>query len=253
MIEAALFDLGDTLIHFETWRARKFLDAATSPAYERLCELGVNPPVFERYRKKIYWHFVRAFIWSRIIRREVRLIHTLEKAHDRMGMRLDDQHMADLVRECTPAIQPYFSTDDDAVAVIRELHESGIKLGLVSNTFFPGFAIDEVLRHEGLLDYFPVRVYSSEARYMKPHKKIFLAALDRMGVSADKTIYVGDRINKDVKGATRVGMKSILMIGQGRMPKSRVQPDFIIRKLTEIPAILKKESAGLAKDEQAVA
>ncbi len=253
MIEAALFDLGDTLIHFETWRARKFLDAATTPAHEKLCELGLSPPTFARYRKKIHWQFVRAFIWSRIIGREVRLVHTIEKAHDRMGMRLDDQHMAALMRGCTPAIQSYFSTDDDAVAVIRELHESGIKLGLVSNTFFPGFAIDEVLRHEGLLEFFPIRVYSSEARYMKPHPKIFRAALDQIGVPAEKTIYIGDRINKDVKGSARVGMKSILMIGQGKMPKSRVQPDFVIRKLTEIPAILKNQSAGITKNVQAVA
>jgi len=254
MIEAVLFDIGDTLIHFETWQAGKFLEAATRPGYERLRELGLNPPHVERYHRIIKWYLMKAFIWSRITRREIRMVHTIEKAHVRMGIHLDDQHMADLMRECTPSIQSFLSTDDDAIAVIQQLHQSGIKLGLVSNTFFPGFTIDDVLRHEGLLDYFPVRVYSSEVRYMKPNPKIVINALEQIGVPAHKTIYVGDRIRKDVKGASRVGMKTILMIGRGRpKPTGRVQPDYVIRRLTEIPAIVKPDQWKHDKSVQAVA
>lgn len=254
MIEAVLFDIGNTLIHIETRKAGKFLETATRPGYERLHELGLNPPHVERYHRIIKWSLMKAYVWSRITRREINLVHTIEKAHLRMGIHLDDQHVADLMRECTPSIQSFFTTDDDAIAVIQQLQQSGIKLGLLSNTFFPGFTIDDVLRHEGLLDYFPVRVYSSEVRYMKPNPKIFLTALDQLGVPAHKTIYIGDRLSKDVKGASRVGMKTILKIGRDRpKPTGRLQPDYVIRRLTEILAIVKPGTPEHDKNMQAVA
>ncbi len=73
---------------------------------------------------------------------------------------------------------------------------------------------------------------------MKPHREIFRAALDQLGVAADRTMFVGDRIDKDVEGSARVGMTTVLVAGNGRAPKSRIRPDHIIRRLTELPSVL---------------
>ena len=65
-----------------------------------------------------------------------------------------------------------------------------------------------------------------------------MPVLDRLGVAADRALYVGDRIDKDVMGSSRVGMKTALLARHGRIPCGRVRPDHIIRKLTEVPGIL---------------
>jgi len=109
---------------------------------------------------------------------------------------------------------------------------------LVSNTLFPGFAVDDVLRHEKLLERFPVRVYSSDVGYMKPHRRIFEAALEQMCVPAEQTVFVGDRVDNDVRGAARLGMKTILMVRNGHVPRGRVRPDYIVRTLSEVPTVL---------------
>ena len=119
------------------------------------------------------------------------------------------------------------------------LQEKGYKLGLISNTLFPGISIDGALRQEGLLDFFPVRIYSSEVGFMKPQREIFQTALDQIGVVPERALYVGDRMDKDVKGPARLGMKTALLNRSGGFRQGRVRPDHVIRRLSEVPRLLK--------------
>ena len=238
MIDAVLFDLGDTLLHFETERARHFLESATRPAYDRLIELGFRPPDYRAYLRAVKRRFLRAYLWSRMIRREAQLVEAFHRLHHRMGIDLDDAQMTDLAMRCVPPLRQFFVVDGEARPVMAQLQAAGFKLGLVSNTLFPGFAVDDVLRHEKLLERFPVRVYSSDVGYMKPHRRIFEAAIEQMGVPAEQTVFVGDRVDNDVRGAARMGMKTILMARNGHTPRGRTRPDHVVRALSEVPAAL---------------
>jgi putative hydrolase of the HAD superfamily len=239
MIDAVLFDLGDTLLHFETERARHFLESATRPAYDRLIEWGFRPPDYRAYLRAVKRRFLRAYLWSRVIRREAQLVEAFHRLHHRMGIDLDDAQMTDLAMRCVPPLRQFFVVDGEARPVMAQLQAAGFKLGLVSNTLFPGFAVDDVLRHEKLLERFPVRVYSSDVGYMKPHRRIFEAAIEQMGVPAEQTVFVGDRVDNDVRGAARLGMKTILMVRNGHVPRGRVRPDHIVRALSEVPTVLR--------------
>lgn len=234
MIEAVLFDIGDVLMHFETSRARRFLDVGVRPVYDALIERGHRPPAFAAYARRIRWAFVRAYLWSRTIRREVATLDVLRRAHARMGIALSPGRMEELAMQCMRPFEQFFSTDPQAVPVVSRLREAGFKLGIVSNTFFPHFAIDEVLEREGLLELFPVRIYSSDVGFMKPHPGIFRAALDRLDVAPERTMHVGDLIRKDVRGAARVGIQSVLLLPRGQRVSGHPKPDYVIRDLTEL-------------------
>ncbi len=238
MIQAVLFDVGDTLLHFATSKARQFLASGTRGAYDRLGELGYRLPAYEKYGRAIKRSFQWAYLFSRIRRREAQLLRVFKRAHHRMGVHVDDEQMNDLALRITSPFRRLFAMDEDAADVVARLDAARLKLGLVSNTLFPGFAIDDFLQCEGLLEYFPVRIYSSDVGYMKPHRKIFRLALDRLGVAASRTLFVGDRLDKDVKGPSRVGMRTALLVRNGRAPRGRVRPDHIIRSLAEVPAIV---------------
>lgn len=237
-IEAVLFDLGDTIVHFETSKAREFVEASTRPAYDRLLDWGYAPPKFPAYLRSVKRRFVVSIVWSRIVRREAQLVTAFNRMHRAMGIHLRPGQMDELIHLCVPQIRRFFEIDHEAVDVARRLEAAGFKLGLVSNTLFPSSAIDDVLRVEGLLDPFPIRVYSSDVGYMKPHRRIFETALERIGVAADRAVFIGDRMDNDVRGPARVGMKTMLMIRNGHMPKGRGRPDFVIRRLSEAAAAL---------------
>lgn len=245
-IEAILFDLGDTLVHFETSRAREFLEAGTLPVYQRLSEWGFAPPPYAKYLRALKRSFALAVIWSRVVRWEVDLQGAFRRMNRRWGIDLTDAQVTELGLLCVPPIRPFFTIDKRAHEVIPALSRAGFKLGLVSNTLFPGFAIDDVLRGEGLLEEFPVRVYSSEVRYMKPHRRIFELALERLRAPAERTLFVGDRLDKDVRGSARAGMRTMWFARAGQRRRGRVTPDFIIRDLSEIPVLLKSQCGAEA-------
>jgi len=60
--------------------------------------------------------------------------------------------------------------------------------------------------------------------------------LENLGLKAIEAIHVGDSLEQDVQGAKNVGMKTVWIKGDNET--KNIQPDFIISKVTELPALL---------------
>jgi HAD superfamily hydrolase (TIGR01549 family) len=236
MIEAVLFDIGDTLFHVPTAKFRPYLETLTQSLYEQLKQKGFSLPPYAPYRRALHRRFTWDFLWSRLTRREMQVYSTFRKHHQKFGIELADRQVGELAQL---VLGPLFRPDQEAVAVVSRLQAQGYKLGLISNTLLPGVSIDGALQKEGLLDFFPVRVYSSDVGFMKPHRQIFRTALDRMGVRPERALYVGDQMRKDVKGCARVGMRSALINRSGGFRRGRCRPDHEIRALSEVHELLK--------------
>ena len=89
---------------------------------------------------------------------------------------------------------------------LATLRNSGLKLGILSNTFVHGSSLDKHLEQVGILDFFKVRVYSYEFPFRKPDARIFKVAAQRIGEAFENILYVGDRIDKDIRPAMRAGL-----------------------------------------------
>lgn len=237
-VEFVLFDLDRTLTHFDRRGIGRFFKEMCGHWYGRLAETGRELPTLRRYTRRMTTHFAGALLWAQLTRREMHLFETVGGAHARMGIHLRRDEVQDVALPFIPAILERLTVDEHALAMVDALHRRGIRMGLVSNTFSPHFVLDQHLESVGLLKYFPVRVYSSDVRYMKPHREIFRVALQRLGAPADKTVFVGDRMRNDVRGASRLGMTTILLAPNGRVRRARIMPDFVVRQLREIPDVI---------------
>ncbi len=95
-----------------------------------------------------------------------------------------------------------------------------------------GFTFDAVLSSE-------------QARAYKPHPSLFQEILDRLGVSPEESVYVGDRQFEDVKGASQVGMGTVWINRAGAPLDPKLPtPDHQIRSLLELPRALKPKGSG---------
>ena len=91
----------------------------------------------------------------------------------------------------------------------------------------------------GLLDYFDPIVVSGDHGYRKPDRRLFQHALDRLGVAAEHTLYVGNDMYRDVFGAREAGMRTVLVTSdQGADAHLDCEPDFRIADFRELLAIL---------------
>jgi putative hydrolase of the HAD superfamily len=90
------------------------------------------------------------------------------------------------------------------LAVVASLGRTH-RLGIVTN-FDHAPTVHDVLARDGLSGLFEVVVISGEIGWRKPHRMLFDAAVEGLGVSADETLFVGDNFELDVVGATQAGL-----------------------------------------------
>ncbi|MBF0508711.1 MAG: HAD family hydrolase [Deltaproteobacteria bacterium] len=70
------------------------------------------------------------------------------------------------------------------------------------------------LLHLDLLSYFTHLVTSEETGREKPHPYIFLSALHKMGLGPDDVCMIGDNFDKDIMGATALGIPAIWLYSE---------------------------------------
>src|SRR3989442_3134595 len=90
----------------------------------------------------------------------------------------------------------------DAPKILQQLCERELKIGLICNTGRgPGHALRELMRREGVLDYFAATLFSDEVGYGKPDTRIFLPPAKSLGLEPSDIRHVGVRIGKIGGGA----------------------------------------------------
>jgi putative hydrolase of the HAD superfamily len=111
------------------------------------------------------------------------------------------------------------------------------KLGLISNyTYAP--VIHAGLRKLGISKFFNAILISEEVGWRKPHRRIFEAALERLKVTAEEAVYIGDHPLEDIKGAKDMGMKTVFVPSQFNAHENLVEsgqkPDLIVKDICEL-------------------
>lgn len=131
----------------------------------------------------------------------------------------------------------HFELYDDVPAVLRQLADAGLRIGLISNTHRCLASFQSHFELQGLIS---ATVSSSDHGLMKPHPSIFTAALHLLGVKAPDAVMVGDSVRQDVEGALGVGMRAVLL-NRGDTAAPRVTGEHrvpVIRSLRELPELL---------------
>jgi HAD superfamily hydrolase (TIGR01509 family) len=131
----------------------------------------------------------------------------------------------------------HFELYDDVPAVLRQLADAGLRIGLISNTHRCLASFQSHFELQGLIS---ATVSSSDHGLMKPHPSIFRAVLHLLDVPAAEAVMVGDSVRQDVDGALGVGMRAVLLnrgdtaapavTGTHRVP--------VIRSLWELPNLV---------------
>jgi putative hydrolase of the HAD superfamily len=102
---------------------------------------------------------------------------------------------------------------DDTVPVLDLLKAEGYRLGIISNWDHRLFSIVKQL---GLSPYFERVTASSAVGAAKPGRRIFEAALEAMNIPPAEGIHVGDSLEDDYHGASRAGLKAVLIDRHGK-------------------------------------
>lgn len=90
----------------------------------------------------------------------------------------------------------------------------------------------------GIGSFFDFSITAAGAGASKPSPVIFNAAVEAAGIEPDAILHIGDDPERDVRGAAATGMRTLWINPQGLPWQGDDVPDFELRIITELPALL---------------
>jgi len=230
-IEAVIFDWGGTLtawhdidFHAESLALAAAVVASPDPDDDLHAHAG-----------KLHAAGATVWGWSRDEQRSA----TVDDLFEVAGLGHDPERLT-AYREFW---EPHTLTDPQVGPLFDELHRSGIRVGVLSNTIWPRAWHRDWFARDGVLDRIDADVYTSEIPWTKPSPRAFEAAMAAVGVTDPaRCVYVGDRLFDDVWGAQNAGMRAIhvphSVIPVEQLGHTEGVPDAVAHRLADIPAIV---------------
>jgi putative hydrolase of the HAD superfamily len=206
-MRAVLFDWGHTLMDFvwdEELVANGQRAGLEAIGRDDLPDADLVGAHFREHYQPLFWApgTIEELEYPGLVRRLL-ADFDVEVSDEELGRFLEAEHAA-----WDPARQLGAHTH----ALLDSLHDRGLKTGLVSNAFDPGWLLHRDLEQMGLGERLDVAVFSSEVGRRKPDESIFRAALQALEVEPEDALFVGDRRYEDVRGAKELGMKTVLAL-----------------------------------------
>ena len=199
-VELAIFDAFDTLVTAHPDYRNTFLDGLTQAGLEPSLTLlahfqaaseGLDHSAWSRSRDSyVAWASETLCLAKQADHREdarfaARIVPALEQMHQAPMVQLPG------AEEC-----------------LARLKHAGCTIAVCSNW---GWDLRADLRPTGLAAYIDTYVTSAQVGFRKPHPRIYRAALEANGSSADEAIFVGDNVRADVVGPQNAGIRAILL------------------------------------------
>ena len=232
MIEAVTFDLWDTLVYTRNYGEFRL------PALNSL--LMVNGVLLDD--DELNEAYMAGWRHSRhVIRtegnRHVQTAEIVDRVLSEVGL-VDPPNRDEIVRMYEEAVlMDPPGLKEGVTETLAALH-GRYRLGLVSVTgVSAGRLMRGILEKRGVLAYFEALAFSDEVGYVKPDPRLFMAALEALGVEPGKAVHVGDSVKSDVLGAKYAGMKTVWLKTCDQAMVA--EPDRIITSLTQLPETLK--------------
>lgn len=244
-IDAVLLDYGHTLIHFD-----ERPHSALLGAYEKVNRLLAQTVEREVPAAQVLIERVSQVVDDEIQRdyaagrpEEVEIAAIYDAALRALGLELEP----DLIERVMELEQEGWLNSvhvgPDVPNTLQSLRKRGLRLGLVSNAAYRPRLMAQQLAALGLLPAFDGVTFSSEVGVRKPHPAIYLDALHKVGVEAERSVFVGDRVREDILGPQRLGMRAVLT-REWRQEDDPGAADAVIQRLGELPAVVDRLAIG---------
>jgi phosphoglycolate phosphatase len=216
-VDAILFDFEGTLVDFQ-WN----LAEAVQETFEMLRAIGFPT---ERIQSRKY-----SALMNEATKIAIELRRSPDEVRKKIGAIYDRYDEDALTR---------WKLRPNARHFLSALKAMGIKTGLISNV--GKIAMENAFKKMELQRFFDIVVTRNDVKALKPSGEGINLALDRLRVTKDRSLFIGDSLD-DIHAAKEAGLKVMIILG-GENPKTDLftaQPDYLVNHFAELLSCLEE-------------
>ncbi|HOD89629.1 MAG TPA: TIGR02253 family HAD-type hydrolase [archaeon] len=223
-IKAILFDLDNTLIDFV-----KMKEQCVKKAAKAMIKNGL--PLTQKDAEKEIWDIYKKYGWEyQKVFQKLLLNHM---------SRIDYSILAPGIVAYKNEKQNHFLPYPDVKDTLFFLKSKGYKLGILTDA--PKIQAWLRLASMDLHKMFDIVLTSDDVKTKKPDPKAFKLAVKKMGSAPQEIVMIGDDLKRDILGAKKVGLKTVLakygLTKRSCVLKKKIA-DFEVLSFKEIPCAL---------------
>ena len=239
-MKAVVFDLGHTLIDYYTdWETPEL--RAIERSYQLALEYGGEPEP-ERFRADLSKMLVEGRVRKEKEMVEIPLYQVLDTVYQRFGCEVTHEMLIEGMDIFYGVLVEDRMLVSGTIEMLEMVRAKGYAIGLVSDVAWglPSYYPKRDMDYFHLTDYFDDLVFSTDVGLRKPHPKMFKIALSNLGAEADRSIFIGNSLQCDVKGALGVGMTAVLKRSGYYQPDDSIVPDASVDRWSDLVPILEE-------------
>lgn len=250
-IQAVFFDMGGTIETF--WFTRELRLEATPGLQQLLLSSGIDLHLSTENLYDLTTAGLARYHRWRIQTLEELPPQRVWRDYILAGYPVDTERLDAIAEELMLYIETRYYRREmrpEMPTVLDTIQKMGLKIGLISNVNSRG-QVAHNLEQYGIRHYFDPIVLSSEYGRRKPDPAIFHYAARLANVPTSESVYVGDRVSRDISGAHQAGFQLAIQIEhdfEHGEEDTGALPDAVITQMTELVDILRKGLKRSASD-----
>ena len=158
---------------------------------------------------------------------------SLPNIFKKMGLPVE---MADPYREISSKAIDKIIINDEAINLVRKMKALGSKIAICTGK--DHWRTEDILKYYNIFDCFDAIIASDDVKEPKPSAMPVLKAIEKMGISKDSCIVIGDGYN-DILSAKNAGVPVILTLWYGDEGVPR-EADYTTFTVSELEKLLNK-------------
>ena len=222
MIKAVIFDLDNTLLDFISMK-----ESAVSSAVQAMIEAGLDLD-----EKSSYERIITLYQETGWENQQIFDIFLKEKTGE-----VDNKYLAAAIVSYRRAREATLRLYPDVQRTLNILAKMGLKLAVVSDA--PSREAWMRIYYLNLHHVFDLVLTFDDVGERKPSPKGFEMALEKLGIKTDEALMIGDWPERDVAGASKLGIKTIYAKYGDTFGTVESGADWDVENIYEVVGIIK--------------
>jgi HAD superfamily hydrolase (TIGR01662 family) len=242
--DTILFDLGNTLIYFDSDNPDAIYAQSDQVLLDHLgesglhldrktfiCELDSRQKAYDIERGTTFKEYSEEYVIKTILRD----MGYPEPVPETLRRALDAKFAVS---------QAYWKSEIDTQDTLQTLRDEGYRIGLISNAG-DDRDVQVLIDNAHLRPFLDVILVSAAEGICKPHTQLFKKALNHLDTQPSRAVMVGDYLKGDILGAHNAGMYGIWITRRAHHKYNdphlgKIIPDATISTLSDLPPLLEK-------------